>query len=330
MRTLDMHCDTLMHAVFRNQNDISRADLFCLDGQVDLKRLSEAGAVGEFFAIYLPPATSFITQWGAEFMEDEDYIAAAAQILAQSVEKHPDIAARAFSAADVEKNMAAGKVSCILTMEDGRAVLGKLENIKRFYDLGVRALSLTHNFVNCFGCPHSDDPRLMEHGLNPFGKEGVEYMQELGMLVDVSHLSDGGFFDVADIVKGPFIATHSNARAVAGHTRNLRDDQLKVLAEHGGVTGLNLCPPFIDFTEGNTHTSIEGCVAHIKHIVNVAGIEAMGLGSDFDGIFGTQEIADVSQFDRLASALGKEGFSDGDIEKIFWKNTLRVMREGMK
>ncbi|MBQ4507011.1 MAG: dipeptidase [Firmicutes bacterium] len=330
MRTLDMHCDTLMHCAFKWRDDIEKGDLFELDGQVDLKRLSSAGAVGEFFAVYMPPADSYITHWNTEFIEDEEYIADCVQIFEQSVARHTDIAAKALNAEDVEKNIKAGKVSCILTMEDGRAVLGKLENLKRFYDMGFRALSLTHNYTNCFGTPNSLDPRLNEHGLNPFGKEAVEYMQELGMLVDVSHLSDGGFWDVADICKKPFIATHSNARAVAGHQRNLKDDMLRALAERGGVTGLNLCPPFIEFTEGNTHTSLEGCVKHIKHIVNVAGIETMGLGSDFDGIFGTQEVGDVSQFGKLADALKKEGFSEDDIEKIFWKNTLRVMREACK
>lgn len=330
MRTLDMHCDTLMHAAFRWRDDLGEADLFRLEGQVDLERLSKAGAVGEFFAVYMPPADSYITHWNTEFIEDEEYIEKCVKIFEQSIERHEDIAARALSAADVEANMKQGKVSCILAMEDGRAVLGKLENIKRFYDMGFRALSLTHNFTNCFGTPNSMDPRLMEHGLNPFGKEAVEYMQEIGMLVDVSHLSDGGFRDVADICRKPFIATHSNARAIAGHQRNLTDEMLRVLADHGGVTGLNLCPPFIDFTEGNTHTSLADCVKHIKHIVNVAGIETMGLGSDFDGIFGTQEISDVSKFDLLAGALKKEGFGEDDIEKIFWKNTLRAMREACK
>ena len=162
-----------------------------------------------------------------------------------------------------------------------------------------------------------------EHGLKKKGIEFVELMEEIGMAVDVSHLGDAGFWDVAEIMKKPFAASHSNARAIAGHTRNLTDEMIRTIAERGGVMGINYCPVFLDDREDGGTSRISAMVRHIKHIRNVGGIECIGLGSDFDGISGTLEIDSPSAVHLLEEALYRNGFTQTEVEKIFYRNVLR-------
>lgn len=141
----------------------------------------------------------------------------------------------------------------MLTVEDGRMVNGSFDRLEQLAKTGVRAIALTWNFENCFGAPNSRDPKIMSKGLSAFGKEAIEAMNELGILVDVSHLSDGGFYDVAKISKKPFVATHSDCRALAAHPRNLTDDMIRLLAQKGGVSGINFAPAFLDDTQGKQY-----------------------------------------------------------------------------
>ena len=322
-----MHCDTLGAVLLQ---DPERRDLYhCPAAMLDLARMRQAGQTAQFFAVFLPPAGTF-AEYGIPDMSDEEYIETLRQILLQNVQRHGDILAMAYNADDVYRNRAAGRMSAILTMEDGRAVQGKLENLERFYRQGFRAIALTWNGANCFGAPNSADPAVMAAGLTPFGKEAVAYMQELGMLVDVSHLSEGGFYDVAAVCKKPFIASHSNSRgALCAHQRGLTDDQVRTLANAGGVTGLNFCPYFLH-PDGTGNTSTAALIArHARHLADVGGVECVGLGSDFDGITGELEIGDSTKVPLLADALQKEGFTAADIEKIFYQNVLRVLRDAM-
>ena len=205
-----------------------------------------------------------------------------------------------------------------------------MNKIKEVYDKGVRAISLTWNYENCFGWPNSLDKEIMNKGLKEFGIEAIQYMNDLGIIIDVSHLSDGGFYDVAKYTKKPFVATHSNARMASPHQRNLTDDMIKVLAEKGGVTGLNFAPQFMDLDVNATHTPVSNIIRNAKHIVNVGGIDVLGLGTDFDGIGGTQEIADSSMLPQLWDAFAKAGFHESEIEKIAYGNVMRVIKESMK
>ena len=168
----------------------------------------------------------------------------------------------------------------------------------------------------------------MAKGLKPFGKEIVEAMGAKGMIVDVSHLSDGGFYDVAGLLKGPFVASHSNSRSLCPHPRNLTDDMLRILGEHGGLAGLNFCPRFL--RPDQNASEIDDMVRHIRHMVNEAGLEAVGLGSDLDGISGDLEISNIRQIPLLERALKKSGFPESAIEKIFWKNALRLLRDTLR
>lgn len=327
MKYIDMHCDSVMLALMMDQEKHSLYESkFTM---VDFKRMQAGDRMAQCFAVFLPPLGSF-KQLNLPEIPDDTYISMARQCILDNVARHNDIIKMAYNANDIMKNTAEGKMSAILTMEDGRAVDGSLEKLKKFYDDGFRALSLTWNSHNCFGAPNSSDPKIMMEGLTDFGKEAVAYMQELGMLVDVSHLSEGGFYDVAKVCKKPFVATHSNSRALSPHQRNLTDDQVKVLANAGGVTGLNFAPEFINADITSKDTTAAMLAKHARHLANVGGVDVVGIGSDFDGIQGNLEIGSSDKMPLLVSALGKEGFSDDEIEKIFYKNVLRVMGDAMK
>ena len=231
--TIDLHCDTLMAAEFREGPD---ADIFdCPQQAIDIKNLLNAKAMAQFFAIYIPQG-----EWLKKMRAGEtasQFIENCAQIFENTIASHSDVLAKACNADDVEKNWKDGKLSMILAMEDGVEVQGDMARLDHFYDLGVRCLTLTHNFANCFGFPHSKDPQMMSKGLTDFGKEAVKHMQDIGMLVDVSHTSDGVFYDVCKIARLPFVATHSNCRNVTDVTRNMTDDMIRELHRHGGVMG---------------------------------------------------------------------------------------------
>lgn len=327
MKYIDMHCDTVMMGYLANRE---KPDLYDINiSMVDFKRMKQGDRMAQFFAVFVT-ARDFFPQFGVPAMEDDEYIDLARKIIVGSTKAHDDIIRMAYSARDIEKNRAEGKMSAVLTMEDGRSVDGKLEKLKKYYDDGFRAISLTWNFENCFGFPNSDDARKMNLGLKDFGKEAVEYMQELGILVDVSHLSEGGFWDVADICKKPFVATHSDARALGPHQRNLSDRQIKALGDAGGVAGLNFGPEFLNSDVTCKDSTAALIAKHARHMADVGGVEVVGIGSDFDGIQGNLEVSGSDKMPLLVDALSKEGFSEDNIEKIFCKNVLRVMKDALK
>lgn len=322
MSAIDMHCDTVMLAYLQNNPDIYQTT-----GMLDFVRMKKGGVMAQFFAAFMLPADA--EKWIPGFVmpRDRDYIEACATILNNSISAHSDLIAKATNASQIESNYALGKMSAVFSVEDGRAVEGKLENIDWMYDLGVRAISLTWNAENCFGAPNSQDPVIMQKGLTDFGKDAVLYLQEKGILVDVSHLSDGGFHDVAALCKKPFVATHSNCRALSPHQRNLTDDMIRTLAEHGGVMGMNFGPEFLNADLTSNKSTIESIVAMALHVKEVGGVETLAIGTDFDGIHGELEIASCADLPLLADQLRHSGFSDDEIDKVFYRNVLRVMHD---
>ena len=323
MSYIDLHCDTLLGAIER------RADVFTdlQDTSVNLNRLHEQGVKAQFMAMFLPDA-EYAKKFADAIPEDDDkLIKKMVSVLKKTVEDNPD---KCALVTDHDSMIAAnneGKVGLFLTIEDGRSVHGKLDKIKKYYDMGVRLISLTWNYENCFGFPNSFEAGVMSRGLKPFGKQAVEYMNDLGVIIDVSHLSDGGFWDVAKLSQKPFVASHSNARAMSAHPRNLDDDQIKALAKAGGVMGLNFCPPFLGDILGCTESCVSDMVRHIMYIYNLGGEDILALGTDFDGIGGQLEIAVPAQMDLLWNALKQAGLSEHQIEKMQWQNALRVIKE---
>ena len=210
-----------------------------------------------------------------------------------------------------------------ISIEEGEVLEGKVENLKKVYDLGVRILTITWNYKNKLGYPNFQF-KYQNKGLKGKGIEVIKECEKLGIIPDASHLSDGGFYDLIKTCRKPFIASHSNARAVTNHPRNLTDDMIRMLADKGGVMGLNFCS---DFLGKNKIASIEEIVCHAKHIKNIGGVDVLCLGSDFDGILNEVEIENSSQFNKLYDGLKNINFTDDEIEKVFYKNALRVFSE---
>ena len=322
MQYIDMHCDTLMMAYVEKKETISREPKFMLD----IERMKQGECMAQYFAIFMLPE-DMRDQLKMPFPEDMEYVKALINIYRKSMEESGQIIASARNMADVAKNASAGKMSGILSLEDGRAVAGDMKRLEWMYNEGIRMIALTWNFENCFGFPNSLDADIMNKGLKPFGKEAILRMNELGMAVDVSHLNDGGFWDVANISKKPFIASHSNCRALAPHRRNMTDDMIRALAQKGGVMGLNYAGPFLNADAKGRESTIPRMIAHLKHMVNVGGIECAAIGTDFDGTFGDFDIPECSKMPLLFDAMAKNGFTTDEIEKIAYKNVTRAMKD---
>ncbi len=312
MRIIDMHCDTLMEEFHHPEKSFYDGDT-----SINLKLLKENDALAQFFAIYLP-------REDMETMDPYDLFNAMYAHYVKVMEENQEIIQPVYYAEDILRNQKSGMLSSFLTIEDGVLLDGKLERVQEVYDKGVRLITLLWNFENSLGYPSSDDPQEHHLGLKPFGCQVVERMNDLGMIIDVSHLSEGGFYDVAKLSKKPFVASHSCARALCNHRRNLSDDQLRTLGNAGGVAGVNFCSSFLK--ENSEHTTIAQIIEHLLYMRDKAGIEAVGFGSDFDGIEDNGELIDYSGFTRLLAAM-EEKFTDDEIDKICTQNALRVIRE---
>lgn len=254
------------------------------------------------------------------------------------MEKNKDLIGVVKNYADIEANMQAGKMSAMLTVEEGGVCKGEIPFLRDLYRLGVRMMTLTWNHENSLAYPNNvpgDGETVfpyepdMSRGLKEKGYAFIEEMERLGIIIDVSHLSDAGFYDVYEHTGKPFVASHSNARALCGHCRNLTDDMIRKLAERGGVTGLNYCCSFLMEPDENGHVQsrVAKMAEHAKYLEKVGGIDCIGLGSDFDGIGGDLEMKDASMLPLLVDALQKAGFHESEVDKILYKNVLRVYKE---
>lgn len=315
MGIIDLHCDTLLNCYrdsnFRLLNNTT--------GHISLEKMQKAGALAQFFAIY-------ISRNEMKTMDPYEIFHEVYKVYQKELENNKDIILPAFNIEDIEKNKELGKISSILSIEDGIAVSDKIEHIEEFYQMGVRLLTLTWNFENSIGFPCSKDENLHKLGLKDFGINVVEEMNRLGMIIDVSHLSEGGFYDVSKHSKKPFVASHSCARALCNHQRNLTDEQLKTLGEKGGVVGVNFCAAFL--RENATYTLIEDIVKHTIYMADKAGIESISFGSDFDGVDDELEMKDYAGYEMLLENL-KKHFKSSELEMICNKNAMRIIKDCM-
>ncbi len=324
MKYFDLHADTILPVLQGGEEASLRANKeIC----VDLDGLIEGQALAQCFAVWLPEAEGVELNIDPRLEpknqeEDMAYIRLAKTRLVKEFETNSDVIAQALNSADVRCNEENGLISGILTMEDGRAVNGDMDNLKLFYDWGFRMISLTWNSENCFGHPTSKDPALAALGLKPFGKEAIATMNDLGLLIDVSHLSDGGIEDCLALSKAPVIASHSNARAIANHQRNLPDYLIKGIAESGGVAGLCFSPRFL--REDGEGSRIDDMIRHLNHMVDIGGEDILAIGTDFDGTWGEFDIPRANHMQKLFDALDAHGWSSERIEKLAYKNAVRV------
>ncbi len=341
MYIADMHCDSIMILWLERRNggkvlnNLRSGD----DLQVDLLKMKEGGYLMQNFALYADLHIKDGTSPWTQFKE-------MAQIFHEEVDANSDLVRQARSYEDIMRNRDEGFLSAVMTVEEGGVLEGDLDRLPILYDEGVRMMTLTWNYENELGFPNEipagweEDysryfkfvPRT-DNGLKPKGFEAVERMQELGILVDVSHLSDAGFYDVAKAVKGPFVASHSNARVFAGCNRNMTDDMIRTVGEHGGVIGLNFCPDFLmeGPSEEACKCSPEVLIRNARHVMNVGGSAVLGLGTDFDGI-GRNDLdpANASQMQKLVECFEQAGFSPSEIEGICWRNVMDVYKETLK
>ena len=306
MKLIDLHCDTVYKLYKQNAYNLDEND-----HHIDLNKLKKANSYIQVFALFDSKELN-----DYDFKKMQRYIAFYKELLSENQ--------KAISAVRHITDLKDDKLIAFLSIEDGGSVKGDMRNLDILYQSDVRMIGLTWNHENCFGYPNSRKENDMQKGLKPFGFEAVKHMDELGMIIDVSHLSDGGFYDVAKTSKGPFIASHSNARAIKNHPRNLTDDMIKILANKGGVCGINFYALFLSDQHISLVTDIIG---HIKYIYNVGGIDVLAIGSDFDGIDCELEISDISKIHLLIDALRENAFSEDQIEKLFYKNALRVFNE---
>jgi membrane dipeptidase len=311
MRVIDFHCDTVSKLMEDKSSSLKR-NVF----SVDIEKLKRAKSLAQFFALFV------------DMKEQGDPFSTAMSMLERikkEIKDNCNDIALASTVSDIKKNDEEGKISAFISIEEGGVLKGCRDKLNIFYNEGVRLITLTWNYPNEIGFPNHNY-KYTNDGLTSFGKAVVEEMKALRMLVDVSHLSDAGFYDTAHICKGAFVASHSNARAITEHPRNLTDDMIRILAEQGGIMGLNFCSSFLGKSAVST---VDEMLAHIKHIYNIGGIEIISLGTDFDGISNKVEIEDISEIDKLAAALSKNKFTQYEIEKIFYRNALRVIKENL-
>ncbi len=313
MKFIDLHCDTLMR-LYAAKKDPAET-LWSNSGQADVRRMLENGYAMQCFACFTDIGKKPV---GNTHYED---VLAMTELMRRTVEEHKDQIAFAGNYRDYENNQKAGKLSVMLTVEEGGILDGQIERLDRLCEVGIRMLTLTWNYPNCVGYPNKDFT-CQEEGLTAFGREALERMDELGIAADVSHLSDGGFRDVYKYGKRPFLATHSNSRSAAYHARNLTDEMLKKLADKGGVTGLNFFGPFVS---DNGKSTLDGLIAQARHIIDVGGRDILCIGSDFDGMTGEQEIRGCQDMPKLAEGLERAGFSADEVEAVCWKNAENFM-----
>lgn len=312
MKIVDMHCDTLIEGWRTPEKSFYDGDR-----SINLKLLKENNSLVQFFAMYL-------SRIEMKTMEPYDILKGIYGYYQTQMEKYSEIIKPVFSAEEVLENSSKGLLSSLLTVEDGVFIDGKIERVQEVYDMGVRLITLMWNFENSVGYPCSDDEHEHMKGLKPFGIEVVEKMNDLGMIIDVSHMSEGGFYDVAKYSKKPFVASHSCARALCNHRRNLTDDQLKTIGNLGGVAGVNFECSFLK--EGSNRATYDQIIEHLLYMKDKAGAESVGFGSDFDGIDDNGELVNYSGFTQLIERMeGK--FTYDEIDKICNGNALRVMKE---
>ncbi len=323
---VDFHCDTLKNMVDwpRIRGTLSmrrklgeRSD----EGHIDLPRLGEGGVDCQVFAVFATREPR--PQNAAMMLLDAFY---------QSLEENGDRFRLALNSDDIAKANDEGRVAGLLSIEGGEPLLGNLASLRMFYRLGVRAMGLTWSLRNELG--NGSNEKRPTGGLSDFGVKVVEEMNRLGMIVDVSHLNDQGFWDVVEINKGPFIASHSNCRALCDTQRNLTDEMIEALAEKGGVMGMNFLPFFLvprKEVRAGRRATVETVVDHIDHIAELVGADHIGLGSDYDGIpYPPDGLEDASKMPNITLELVRRGYSDDEVKKILGGNFIRVIKKILK
>ncbi len=319
----------------------------------DIPKLRAGGVGAQFWAAYVPVTTIHEGEHPAVYALEQ------IDLSHRLCAKYPLTFADARTAADIERNFKAGKISCLIGIEGGHAIENSLGALRTFYDLGVRYMTLTHWETIDWADAATDSAK--HDGLTAFGEQVVLEMNRLGMLVDLSHVSDAAMMDALRVSRAPVFYSHSSARALANHVRNVPDSILRIVGQKGGVVMVNFNPGFVSeavrlygdsmqawaralraagadsvtradslraWTARGPKATLKQAADHIEHIRDVAGVDHVGLGSDFDGITDVPVgLENVSTFPDLLAELLRRGWSEADVKKVAGLNALRVMRD---
>ena len=305
---IDLHCDTIMQLLDHPDS----GDLYRNTWKIDIEKLQKAHSKVQDFALFINLGKTNDPYGRYEEMRN---------LCTTQIHLYGEHIQHVLSYQDVESVYKSGKIGALMSVEEGGVLGGDLDKLKQAYQDGVRLITLTWNYPNGLGEPHCGEQHKK---LTPKGIEFVEAMQDLGIIVDCSHLNDAGTEQLGDILDVPFIGSHSNAREVTAHTRNLPDNLIKLIANKGGVIGLNFAQSFL----GTSPISrIEDIVKHGLYLINKGGEDVVALGTDFDGIKPNTEIKDASEMYRLYDAFKEAGLSVEQCEKLFWKNADRLLKE---
>ena len=324
---VDTHSDTLIK-VIDDKTWLPAVDIgMDTEFHIDIPKIRRGGVGVQYFGAF---TSGYYTGGKPDFERANSRLLALFNAMYWTVGNNSDRIGLAMSMKDIEDLAEAGKVSAVLSVE-GAYSLEKNNGIRllrQYHDLGVRMMGLVWNHSNQLGEGVNGaymDGTPSRGGLTDFGREVVAEMNRLGIIIDVSHMNEATFWDVMEISRAPVVASHSGAFGLRDHPRNLKDDQIRVIAEGGGVVQVVFYPKYL--AEDEDTVSIETVVNHIEYITDLVGVEHVGIGSDFDGAAMPKDLKDASMIPRLQEALKRRGYSEGDIEKIMGKNTLRVMRK---
>lgn len=357
--TVDTHCDTPMEFAGSDFDLGVKHE----EGCVDFPRMVEGGLHAEFFAVFTAQGPRNDSTFNKVHQKAIDILNA----IHKNVEKNSAMAEMAYTADDAYRIKKAGKIAAFTGLENGYPIGTDISRIKQYYDLGARYITLAHTKNNDI-CDSSTDPKGAENdGLSQFGVKVVEEMNRLGIMVDISHISDKSFYDVLKIAKAPVIASHSSCRALCGSPRNLTDDMLLALKENGGVIQICILGNYLKTPEPNPEldaklkelqakygdynalpedskkvvrtkyreiqktyekpATVKDIVDHIDHAVQVIGVEYVGIGTDFDGGGGVEGCRTASEMKNITIELLRRGYSKADITKIWGGNIMRVLRK---
>ena len=306
---IDGHIDVVFSMKLKPRNFAQRSGI----GHVDFPRMKEGGVTAAFFAVF-PASNDFVIAEGVNSFFN----------LIENKENNLSQIKRVEDFVQTEKS---GKIGAILHFEGSGGLDSEFINLRNYYRLGLRSMGLSWSNYNKFA---TGVGTVEERGLTAEGRELVKEMEKLGIVVDVSHLNEKSFWDVIEVASKPIIASHSNAYAVCKHPRNLTDEQIKAIAELKGTIGINFSVNFLSEKKDANSIQFEDIYAHIEHIVNLVGIDHVSFGSDYDGTDVPMILKDISYYPKLLEFLEKKGFSRDDIEKIAYKNFLRVFKNVWK
>lgn len=320
---IDAHCDTLLllgksSMGFNTSSLDSNGEISFYKNNttaIDIEKLKKGNVDLQFMAVFIYP--SFNPDFSLK--KSLNYI----DLLYRKLEENSEHISLIRNFKDLKRNKDEGKKSVLLALEGGEPLTNDIAVLRMMYKLGLRCITLTWNHRNNIADGVAET--ISGGGLTNFGREIVKEMNRLGIIVDVSHISEKGFWDVIDLTSKPIIASHSCAYNLCDHIRNLKDDQIKAISRLNGVIGINYCASFLE--NDPSKATVKSIVNHIEYIAKVGGINCVGLGSDFDGAKVPDDVSDISQIYKIRDEMVKRGFTDTDINKVMGNNFARVIEE---